>query len=245
MPYAPGGATDITARIVGDEIQKITGQSVVVLNKPGAFGLLAIDEMVRAAPDGYTLMVGNVSTNAITPILYMQEDVYFDYSKSVTAVTNLIDVPAFLLATTANEFPVKSVPAAYRLREEKPRHGSLRHRRRRLLSALRHGLFRPARGQYSTWPPCPTRRCLRRYRDMLRGDAQVAFLNVAQFFRYGAARASFVPSQWSITQRLADYPDVPTMKEVGFPDADDRVEWPVRTGWQRQSPVLEELQPGS
>src|SRR3974390_769385 len=66
VPYAPGGATDITARIVGDEIQKITGQPFVVLNKPGAFGLLAIAEMVKAAPDGYTIMIGNVSTNTIT-----------------------------------------------------------------------------------------------------------------------------------------------------------------------------------
>ena len=67
VPYAPGGATDIVARIVGDAFQKVTGQPFVVLNKPGAFGMLAIDEMVKAEPDGYTLMIGNVSTNAITP----------------------------------------------------------------------------------------------------------------------------------------------------------------------------------
>src|SRR5450759_3356137 len=70
VPYAPGGATDIVARIVGDAFQKLTGQPFVVLNKPGAFGLLAIDEMAKSTPDGYTLMLGNVSTNAITPILY-------------------------------------------------------------------------------------------------------------------------------------------------------------------------------
>src|SRR3974377_2490241 len=70
VPYAPGGATDITARIVGDQIQKISGQPFVVLNKPGAFGLLAIDEMVKAAPEGYTIMIGNVSTNAITTTPY-------------------------------------------------------------------------------------------------------------------------------------------------------------------------------
>src|SRR5262249_54108902 len=108
VPYAPGGATDIVARIVGDEFQKITGQGFVVLNKPGAFGMLAIDEMVKAAADGYTLMIGNVSTNAITPIIYAKK-MSFDYAKSVVAVTNLVDIPAFLLATTANDFPVKSV----------------------------------------------------------------------------------------------------------------------------------------
>ena len=67
-----------------------------MLNKPGAFGMLAIDEMVKSAPDGYTLMIGNVSTNAITPIIYAKK-MNIDYDKSVVAVTNLVDVPAFLL----------------------------------------------------------------------------------------------------------------------------------------------------
>src|SRR5215470_2076577 len=70
VPYAPGGATDIVARILGEQLRQILGESFVVDNKPGAFGILAIDEMLRWRPDGYTLMIGNVSTNAITPILY-------------------------------------------------------------------------------------------------------------------------------------------------------------------------------
>src|SRR3974390_88050 len=109
VPYAPGGATDIVARIVGDEFLKVTGQPFVVLNKPGAFGMLAIEEMVKASPDGYTLMIGNVSTNAITPIIYAKK-MNFDYPNSVVAVTNLIHVPAFLLVTTDKNFPVKAVP---------------------------------------------------------------------------------------------------------------------------------------
>ena len=108
VPYAPGGATDITARLVGDEFQRITGQGFVVLNKPGANGLLAIDELVKSAPDGYTVMVGNVTTNAIAPILYKRQ-MTSDYVKSVVAVTNLIDVPGFVAATTVN-FPVKTMP---------------------------------------------------------------------------------------------------------------------------------------
>ena len=67
VPYAPGGATDIVARILGDQLRQITGQSFVVENKPGANGIVAINEMVNAKPDGYTLMIGNVTTNTITP----------------------------------------------------------------------------------------------------------------------------------------------------------------------------------
>ena len=73
MPYAPGGATDITARLFGEQLKNILGQQFVVENKPGAFGILAIEEMARAKPDGYTLMIGNVSTNAITPVLFKKQ----------------------------------------------------------------------------------------------------------------------------------------------------------------------------
>ena len=69
VPYAPGGATDIVARIVGEQMRQLTAQSFVVENKPGAFGILAIEEMARARPDGYTLQVGNVTTNAISPVI--------------------------------------------------------------------------------------------------------------------------------------------------------------------------------
>ena len=70
VPYVPGGATDIVARILADQMGKSFGQSVIVENRPGAFGIIAIEDMVKAGADGYTLMIGNVSTNAITPIIY-------------------------------------------------------------------------------------------------------------------------------------------------------------------------------
>ena len=73
VPYAPGGATDITSRLFGEQLKNILGQQFVVENKPGAFGILAIEEMARSKPDGYTLFVGNVSTNAITPVIYREE----------------------------------------------------------------------------------------------------------------------------------------------------------------------------
>src|SRR5262245_19065468 len=73
VPYAPGGATDITARLFGDQMRQILGEQFVVESKPGAFGILAIEEMARSKPDGYTLMVGNVSTNAITPVLFKKK----------------------------------------------------------------------------------------------------------------------------------------------------------------------------
>jgi tripartite-type tricarboxylate transporter receptor subunit TctC len=65
VPYAPGGATDITARLLQTGISELWGQPVIVDNRAGASGNIALELAARAAPDGYTLQVGNVSTNAI------------------------------------------------------------------------------------------------------------------------------------------------------------------------------------
>src|SRR4029434_7668270 len=108
VPYAPGGATDITSRLFGEQMRQILGQQFVVESKPGAFGVLAIEEMARAKPDGYTLMIGNVSTNAITPVLFKNKfSVSFD--KSVVSVSRLAIYPSFLITSTKT-IDVKSVP---------------------------------------------------------------------------------------------------------------------------------------
>src|SRR6266403_1267960 len=65
IPYAPGGATDIIARDISPKLQEALGQPFIVDNRPGASGNIALEAAAKAAPDGYTLEVGNVSTNAI------------------------------------------------------------------------------------------------------------------------------------------------------------------------------------
>src|SRR5205823_6978942 len=80
VPYAPGGATDITARLVGEQMRQSVGHQFVVESKPGAFGILALEEMARSKPDGYTLMVGNVTTNSITPVLFPKK-LAIDFAK--------------------------------------------------------------------------------------------------------------------------------------------------------------------
>src|SRR5712691_8495791 len=108
VPYAPGGATDIISRVVGEQMRQILGQSFVVENKPGAFGILAIEEMARSKPDGYTLMIGNVSTNAITPVLFKKKFA-INFEKDVLSVSRLAIYPSFLVTTTAQGFEPKSV----------------------------------------------------------------------------------------------------------------------------------------
>ena len=107
VPYAPGGATDIVARVIGEQLRIKLGQAFYVENKPGANGTIAIEAMARAGGDGYTLMIGNVSTNAITPILYADKFT-IDYRRDVVPVARLVDIPEFLLLATKN-FPPKTV----------------------------------------------------------------------------------------------------------------------------------------
>src|SRR6185436_4392163 len=72
VPYGPGGATDIIALIVAAKLTESMGQTFLVENRPGATGNIALEEAAKAPPDGYTLLVGNVSTNAINENVYAQ-----------------------------------------------------------------------------------------------------------------------------------------------------------------------------
>jgi tripartite-type tricarboxylate transporter receptor subunit TctC len=239
VPYAPGGATDIVARLVGDEMGKQTGQGFIVINKPGAFGMLAIDEIVKSEPDGYTLMLGNVSTNAITPILYANK-MNSDYGKTVVAVTNVVDVPAFLVVTTANDFPVKTVAELIDYSKKNP--GKVRYGTVGIGSYPHYDMayFAKRAGDLDMVGLPNKNGASGVIQDMLRGDVQAAFLNVASSagqLQAGKFRALAVVNR----TRLPAYPDVPTMKEAGFPDV-GTVAWnglfaPAAT----PKPVLEAL----
>src|SRR4029079_14538293 len=104
VPYAAGSATDITIRIVGEQLGPQTGQGFVSENKPGVFGILAIEEMARPPYDGYTLQVGNPGINLLTPLLY-KDKFKIDYEKEVMMVSRLGEIPLILAATTVDFEP--------------------------------------------------------------------------------------------------------------------------------------------
>jgi tripartite-type tricarboxylate transporter receptor subunit TctC len=215
VPYGPGGATDITARIVAEAMRQNLGQTFVVENKPGAFGILAIEEMVRGRADGYTLQVGNVSTNAITPVI-VPEKFKINYDRDVVPVTNLIDVPAFLVVTATN-FAPKSVPELVEYAKKNP--GKLRYGTVGAGSYPHYDMayFGKRAGDLGMIAIHNKAGAPGVINDMVTGDVQAAFLNVAStaaMIKAGKLRPLAVIDR----QRLPDYPDVPTMAEVGFPD---------------------------
>jgi tripartite-type tricarboxylate transporter receptor subunit TctC len=214
VPYAPGGATDIVARIIGEQLRIILGQSFVVENKPGAFGILAVEEMSRAKPDGYTFLIGNVSTNAITPLIFTKK-MSIDYQKSVTAVTRLVDIPEFLLVTTKG-FSAKSVPELIDNAKKNPgkvRYGTVG------AGSYPHfdmAYFAKKAGDLDMIAIHNKAGASGVINDMLSGDTQVSFLNVASSAPMVKA-GELKPLALVNDKRLPEYPDVPTMQEVGFP----------------------------
>src|SRR3974390_258365 len=91
IPFPPGGSTGYTAKVLADELTKVLHQPVTVDPKPGNYGINAISELVGQS-DGYTLMVGSVITNSMTPVMH-KRDIKFDYDAEIVPVTRLADFP--------------------------------------------------------------------------------------------------------------------------------------------------------
>jgi tripartite-type tricarboxylate transporter receptor subunit TctC len=213
VPYAPGGATDITSRLFGEQLRQILGQQFVVESKPGAFGIIATEEMARSKPDGYTLMVGNVSTNAITPVLF-QKKYAINFERDVVSVSRLVIYPSFLITTTKN-FDVKSVAELLAYAKKNP--GKLRYTSAGVGSFPHFDMEIFARRAGVDMLHVPNKTgAAGMINDLVVGDAQTAFLNVASgaaMIRAGNLR----PIALLAEKRLAEYPDVPTLAEAGFP----------------------------
>src|SRR6516225_533780 len=200
VPFGPGSATDIVMRIVGEHMRPILGQPVVIENKPGAFGILAIEEMARSRPDGYTLQIGNPGTNVLAPIIYKKK-FKIDYEKDVTLVTRLSEVPLVLGATT-KDFPGKVRYASVGIGSNN--HYDMEAFARWADIVLAH-LPNKGGGAAIT-------------NDLVTGDAHVALLNAASSMgvvKAGQVRALAVMSD----QRVPEYADVPTLTELGYANA--------------------------
>ena len=93
--YPPGGASDVTARLLATKLTESLGQSVVVENKPGANGIIATEFVAKSAPDGYTLLMANLGPNALNPVVYKK--LPYDPIKDFNGVTLTTIVPQVIL----------------------------------------------------------------------------------------------------------------------------------------------------
>jgi len=213
LPFAPGGTTDIVARALADELKNNLGQPIVIENKPGADGLIAIQELVRSGTDGYTFMLGNVGTNAIAPILYA-DSMSFNYQRDVVAVMRLVDIPHVMVATT-RDFSPRTVAELVDYAKKNPGKvnygtpgvGNYTHYDMALFAKRGGGLKMVAIPNKAGATGVMN--------DLLGGAVQVAFINAATpagNIQAGNLRVLAVVNH----ARLPNLPGVPTMQEVGF-----------------------------
>ncbi len=212
VPYGPGGATDIIARIVAQHLTAELGQSFIVENKPGANGNIALETVAKAAPDGYTLLVGNVSTNAINENIYAAQ-LTIKPSRDLVGIAKLVEIPHIVVAPAS--LPANNIAELIALAKKDPGKlnfasvgiGSYPHLdMERFMKAagiqMTHVPYKGGAGQ-----AIPA---------MIAGEVQVAFFNMASLLphiRSGRLKAlAAVPAE-----RLPELPNVPTLAEQGFP----------------------------
>jgi tripartite-type tricarboxylate transporter receptor subunit TctC len=212
VPFGAGSATDIVIRIVGDQLRHELGQQFVIENKPGAFGILAIEEMVKGKPDGYTLQVGNPGTNVLAPIVY-KDKFKIDYDKEVVMVTRLGEVPLILAATT-RDFAPKTYAEFIALAKANP--GKVRYASVGVGSNNHYDTEAFAQWAGLKLVHIPNKGGGAAItNDLVSGDAQVALVNAASsagVIKGGLLKVLAVMAD----ERLPEYPDAPTLKELGY-----------------------------
>jgi tripartite-type tricarboxylate transporter receptor subunit TctC len=123
VPFAPGGASDFVGRIIQPRLTEILGQQIVVDNRPGASGNIGMDAAAKAAPDGYTIYLGNVGTVALNPAVFTKLTV--NPQRDFIAVTQVVDVPGVMVVhPTLQANTVKDVVAIAKAYPGKLNYGS-------------------------------------------------------------------------------------------------------------------------
>ena len=210
VPFAPGGTTDILARTIGEKLSVALGQQIVVENKPGQGGSVGTGELARAAPDGYTIGGGTISSHGINATLY--EKLSYDPVANFAPITLYATQPNVLLvhpsvpAGNVKEFIelVKSNPSKYSFGSAGT--GTSQHISGEMLKTMAGVQLThiPYRGSGQMLP------------ELLGGTLPVAFDNIASaipHMKAGKLRALAVTT----AKRSGVAPDVPTLAESGFP----------------------------
>jgi tripartite-type tricarboxylate transporter receptor subunit TctC len=211
VPYAPGGATDIIARVVAQRLGETLGQSFVVDNRPGASGNLALEVVGKASADGYTLLVGNVTTNAINENTF-EKQLQIKPTRDLTGIAKLVEIPHIVVATAS--FPAKDLAGLIAIAKKDPGKinyasagiGSYPHLdmevfQRVAAVKMTHIPYKGGAGQMLP--------------ALLSGEAPVAFINLSSALpqvRAGKLKALATTAK----QRLPELPGVATMAEQGY-----------------------------
>ena len=214
VPFAPGGASDFVGRILQPRMTELLGQQIVVENRAGASGNIGMDAAAKAAPDGYTLYLGNVGTVALNPAVFTKT-LQVVPTKDFIAITQVVDVPGVLVvhpdlqAKTIKE--IIAIAKAYpgKLNYGSPGAGSQNRLETEVFRKIAGGLDMvhvPYKG--GAGPAVA---------GLVGGETHLMFVTASSAMNHvknGRLRLIAVTS----SKRLAAFPDTPTFAESGFPE---------------------------
>ena len=209
VPYGPG-STDILARVIAPKVSTALGQQIVVENRPGAGGSVGSEQVAKGAADGYTILMGTAASHAVNPALYSK--VGYDAAKDFAPVINLASIPNVVIVNP--QLAYKTIPDLIAAAKSKPGTITYSSNGAGTSQHMSAALFEMLTGVKMVH--VPYKGSSEGVIAVTRGDVNVMFANMPPslpLIRDGRVR----PIAVTTAQRLAAFPDLPTVAETGVP----------------------------
>ncbi len=233
VPYPPGGATDVSARLLAGEMAKLLGQAVIVENKPGVAGVIGTDMVAKSPADGYTLVFGGAGNLTLRPI--MDPKIPYKVDKDLQAISHVVTYDHLLVVR--NGLPVRNVQEFVRIAKDRklsyassgsggPQHLAMELFKSMTLTDLAHV---PYKGESPAMLDLVGERV----------DAAIVSTAVAaQLIKAGKVRAIAAANPY----RSPTFPELPTIAEAGVPGYEVEIYGGLLAPAHTPAPVIEKLQ---